>query len=175
MRKKILGSTVALLALSMMAVSPARAKPTKKVHTFTIKGSGVISFDKMWYSGNTMHAKGGNMIRAYSGSLGLGHVGVRFEHVMLNLKTGRGTFSAKWKLLVCHCLGEFEGAFRGIITTESTGLFRLSGTFTGTHGTLEFEGMNTFGRFEGTMLLIMGEWIFVSLSGDGTIIRTQGD
>ncbi len=151
MSKKVLMSTIALLVLTMMIILPARAK-TVETYESHIEME-LIDPGIMWISEEgIMHLKGSYWAGTEEVTVpdGLGTAILIFEewynHLSLDPLTGEGTLSAKWRLTFPG-RGTIEGSARGKIT----GFILLSGTFVGTHGTGDFEGVKKKGSFEGML------------------------
>jgi len=75
--------------------------------------------------------------------LGIGTFEAWYEHISVNTKTGKGTFSGTW-LITIPDVGTIAGSGRGKITG-----YQFSGTFVGTHGTGAFKGVKKMGSFAG--------------------------
>jgi len=82
----------------------------------------------------------------YKGTLGRKGTYEGWVSVSINLKTGEGTLSENWLITITkgRSQGTLAGSNRGKITMPL-----ISGTFVGTHGTGEFEGVQIMGLWEG--------------------------
>ena len=148
MNKKVLMSTIALLALTMMLALPARAK-TVELYESHIEME-LIDPGTVWFSEEgIMHLKGaywaGTEEVIVPGGLGTAIFEEWYNHLSLDPITGEGTLSAKWRLTFPG--GTVEGSARGKITEG----YLLSGTFVGCHGSGDFAGVKKMGSFEGML------------------------
>jgi hypothetical protein len=146
MNKKILMPTIVLLVLSMLVISPVKAKKTVEPYASHVEME-LIDPGKMWVSEEgILHFKGSYWKGTEVGTLGEAIFEEWYQHLSLNPETGEGTCSAKWLLTFPE--GTIAGSWRGKITLGSV----ISGTFVGTHGTGEFEGVKKMGSVEGAMI-----------------------
>ena len=144
MNKKVLLSAIALLVLSMMMFSPVKAKTVEPYES--IVEMELVDWGEVWYSEEgILHMKGSYWLGTEVGTLGTGIFEEWYNHLSLDPATGEGTVSAKWKLTLPE--GTIEGSWRGKITLG----YIISGTFVGTHGTDEFEGVKKMGSIEGML------------------------
>jgi hypothetical protein len=147
MNKKVLVSTLAVLALAMTIILPARAKTVESYESHVEMA--LVDPGTTWFSGGIMHVRGaywaGTEEVIVPGSLGTATFEEWYDHLSLDPVTGQGTLSAKWRLTFPD--GTIEGSARGRITEG----YLLSGTFVGTHGTGDFEGVRKMGSFEGML------------------------
>ena len=148
MNKKALMTTIALIVLTMMIALPVRAKTVEPYESHVEMA--LIDPGKMWFSEEgIMHVKGsywrGTEEVIVPGGLGTAIFEEWYNHLSLDLVTGEGTLSAKWRLTFPG--GTIEGSARGTITEG----YLLSGTFVGTHGSGDFEGVKKMGSFEGML------------------------
>ncbi len=140
--KKVLISIVALLVLSTVLVAPIKAK-TVELYASHVEIE-LIDPGKMWVSEDgILHFKGSYWKGTEIGTLGEAIFEEWYEHLSLNPETGEGTCSAKWRLTLPE--GTLSGSWRGEITLG----YILSGTFVGTHGTGDLEGVMKMGSIEG--------------------------
>jgi len=150
-KKLVLRSTIALLALSIMVIRPVNAI-TKEPYWEHVEFD-PADFDqpsKQWLSEEgVLHIKDWHWVGAYEGAMGTGTMDVWFEHISLDLATGEGTLSGKW-LVTITTQDTMTGNGRGTIT----GFVFGSGTFAGTHGTGIFEGVKKMGSFNVNMASI---------------------
>lgn len=158
MKKVILMSIIALLALSMIAISPVMA--VTKGYYWCTMSIDQVNPGKEWTTGGgkIYHAKDAHWSGTYAGTFGTGEYDAWYEHIALNQNTGEGTFSGKCLLTTPE--GTMAGSFRGKIT----GHYPLTGTMVGTHGTGMFEGVQMMGDLTGTQITTHAELI-----GTGTI------
>ena len=145
MNKKILMVTTALLALSMLTISPIKAK-TVELYESHLEAE-LIDPGKQWVSEEgILHIKGAYWLGTEVGTLGTGIFEEWYQSFSLNLATGEGTLTVKWLLTFP------EGTIAGSARAKITGGFQISGSFVGTHGTGEFEGVRKMGSIEGVIL-----------------------
>ena len=162
MNKKLLMSTIVLLVLSLMIISPVKAI-TKEPYWAHVEIDVLDLPDKQWFVGfndGIMHIKDWHWSGPYEGTLGTGTFDVWFEHLRLNMDTGEGTYSGKWRITIPG-QGTLAGSARGKIT----GYFFASGKFAGADGTGDFEGVKKMGSYTLDMTSI--PYMFDAL---GTII-----
>jgi len=150
-KKVVLMSTIALLALAIMIISPVKAI-TKEPYWEHVEFN-PADFDqpgKQWVSEEgILHVKDWHWVGTYEGTLGTGTMDVWFEQISLDLATGEGAFSGRW-LITITPQDTMSGRGRGTITGYVFG----SGTFAGTHGTGMFEGVKKMGSFNVNMASI---------------------
>ena len=141
MNKKVLMLIIPLLALSMMVTS-VKAKTVEPYESLVEMW--LVDPGEVWYSEEgILHMRGSYWAGTEEGTLGMGIFEEWYNHLSLDETTGEGTVSAKWKLTLPE--GTIEGSWRGKITLG----YIISGTFVGTHGTGEFEGVKKSGSVEG--------------------------
>jgi len=161
-KKVVLMSTIALLTLATMIISPVKAI-TKAPYWEHVEFN-PADFDqpgKQWISEEgVLHVKDWHWVGTYEGTLGTGTMDVWFEQISLDLATGEGTLSGKW-LVTIPDVGTIAGSARGKITAFVFG----SGTFAGTHGTGMFEGVKKMGSFNVNMASVP-----YTIDASGTII-----
>ena len=158
--KKVLISIAALLVLSAVLVAPIKAK-TVSPYASHIEME-LVDPGTMWVSEEgIIHLKGsywaGTEEIIVPSGLGTAIFEEWYNHLSIDPTTGEGTLSAKWRLTLPE--GTIEGSARGKITLG----YILSGTFVGTHGTGEFEGVKKMGSFEG--MLTSETTVVVEISG----------
>ena len=159
MNKKLFLSTIALLVLSIMMISPVKAI-TKEPYEAHIEID-LIDSDKVWDADGIRQIKNSYWSGTVDGTLGPGIFEAWFKHLSLNLATGEGTFSGKWLLTFSE--GTLAGSARGKIT----GYFLVSGTFAGALGTGDLEGVRKMGSLEA---LINPTFDHMVMEAEGTII-----
>ena len=144
--KKVLISIVALLVLSMVLVAPTKAK-TVELYESHIEIELIDPGKEPWISEDgILHFKDSYWKGTEVGTLGEGTFEEWYEHLSINLETGEGTASAKWLLTLPE--GNLSGSWRGKITQG----YILSGTFVGTHGTGDLEGVKKMGSIDGMII-----------------------
>ncbi len=143
--KKVLISIVALLVLSMILIAPIKAKTVELYESHIeielvdvgkepwVSEEGILHFQDSYWKGTEV------------GTLGEGIFEEWYEHLSLNLETGEGTASVKWLLTLPE--GTLSGSWRGKITLG----YLISGTFVGTHGTGDLEGVKKMGSIDGML------------------------
>jgi len=149
MNKKVLMSTIALLALSMMIVSPVKAKTVEPYQSHI--EAALVDPGKQWVSEEGIfHTKDsywrGTEEVSVPDTLGTAVFEEWYDSLSLDLATGEGTLTVKWKLTFPG--GTIEGSARGTISQG----YLVSGTFVGTHGTGDFEGVKKKGSIDGFLL-----------------------
>jgi len=103
--------------------------------------------DKLWYADDVMHTKDMHWSGSYEGTFAdEGTFDVWFEHLSLNLKTGKGTYSGKW-LITIPGQGTVAGSARGKLTVTGPLSGATSGTYAGTNCTGSFEGIKKMGIY----------------------------
>ena len=145
MNRKILMGTTALfavLALSLTAISPARAM-TKDSYWEHVEGTVTGTPRKMWVANGIMHIKDLPFSGSYIGTLGTGTMEVNFEHIMVNTETGEGTCLGTWLIVIDG--NTLSGSANGKITGGLSGI--SEGHFRGTHGTGDFAGIVKMGNY----------------------------
>ena len=157
--KKVLMSTIVLLALSMVLISPVKAI-TKELYTshmeLKLKDPG-----KRWLSDEGIfQIRDSYSSGTYDGTLGTG-TWESWVSVSIDTATGEGTLRGKFKITIGT--STLSGTSRGEFTMP-----QFSGKFVGTHGTGEFEGVKIMGLFEG--LHPFGDLTRVVMDAWGTII-----
>jgi len=151
MNKKLLMSTIVLLVLSMMIISPVMAI-TKDPNYWDHVVFDMFDYPphKLWYADDVMHIKDMHWAGSYEGTLAPltagGTFDVWFEHLSLNLKTGKGTYSGKW-LITIPGEGTVAGSARGKLTVTGPYSGTTSGTYIGTYGTDAYEGVKKMGPY----------------------------
>ena len=148
-KKLVLMSIVVLLALSMMSISPAKAR-TVEIYQSHIEAE-LMDPGKQWVSEEGIfHTKNsywrGTEEVSVPDTLGTAVFEEWYDSLSLDLATGEGTLTVKWKLTFPG--GTIEGSARGTISQG----YLVSGTFVGTHGTGDFEGVKKKGSIEGMLL-----------------------
>jgi len=142
--KKILLPIVALLILSVMLITPAKAK-TKEPYSSYIERT-LIDHGKQWVSEDgILHIRDSYWAGTETGSLGTS----KFEDWLsmnIDLATGEGTFNGKWRLTF-----EGRGTFSGTATGKISQGYLITGMFIGTHATGEFEGFQKKGSLNGML------------------------
>jgi len=142
MNGKVVMSTIALLFLAMMAISPVMAinKENYWEHC-VVAPSGPAS--KFWVSGGIMHIMDLPFSGSYVGTLGTGTIVINFAHITVNTATGEGTCQGTWTVFIGE--NTLSGSANGKITGGLTGT--NEGYFRGTHGTGAFEGIQKMGTY----------------------------
>lgn len=147
MNKKILIPTIVLLVLSMMAISPV--KSITKDHNYWDH----IVFDvfdlpsKVWYANDVMQIVDMHWSGSYEGTFAdEGTFDVWFEHLSLNLKTGKGAYMGKW-LITIPGEGTVAGSARGRLTATGPLTGTTAGTYAGTDCTGSFAGIKKMGTY----------------------------
>jgi len=148
-KKVVLMSIVVLLTLSMVAISPVRAK-TVETYQSHVEAE-LIDHGKEWISEEgILHIKDsywkGTEEVIVPDTLGTAIFEEWYDHLSLDPATGEGTLTVKWKLTFPG--GTIEGSARGTISQG----YLVSGTFVGTHGTGDFDGVKKMGSIEGMLL-----------------------
>lgn len=145
MNKKLLMFTIVPMVLSMMISLPVKAKKTVEPYASHVEVE-LIDPGEVWEADGILHMKGSYWNGTEVGTLGTAIFEEWYNHFSVNLETGKGTASAKWRLTFPE--GTLAGIWRGKITLGSV----FSGTFVGTHGTGAFEGVKKMGSVEGVMI-----------------------
>jgi hypothetical protein len=150
MKKAVLISIVVLLALSMTLISPAKSKKTVETYQSHVEAE-LMDPGKQWISEEgILHVKNsywkGTEEISAPGNLGTAVFEEWYNSLSLDMATGEGTLTVKWKLTFPE--GTIEGSARAIITQG----YLVSGTFVGTHGTGDFESVKKMGSIEGMLL-----------------------
>jgi hypothetical protein len=148
-KKVVLISIASLLVLSMMSISPAKAR-TVETYQSHIEAE-LMDPGKQWISEEGIfHTKNsywkGTEEVSVPGNLGTAVFEEWYDSLSLDMATGEGTLTVKWKLTFPG--GTIEGSARAIISQG----YLVSGTFVGTHGTGDFEGAKKMGSIEGMLL-----------------------
>ena len=159
MNKKILMPTIALLVLSIVIISPVRAI-TKEPYTSHLMVLYLLDPGERRFSDGILQIRDSYWNGTYEGDLGTGTY-EGWVSVSINLATGKGTLSEKW-LITITSQGTLAGSSRGKITMPF-----ISGTFVGTHGTGDFEGVKIMGSWNG----FHPNLETVEVETEGTIIR----
>ena len=150
--KKVLMSTIVLTALFMVLISPVKAI-TKEPYTSHMELE-LLDPGKRWVDEEgILQIRDSYWNGTYEGISGTETYEGTYEcwvSVSLNPLTGEGTLREKW--LITTSQGTLAGSDRGKITMP-----QFSGTFVGTHGTGDFEGVKIIGSFEGYHPIIDGE------------------
>lgn len=95
MNKKVLMSTIALLALFIVTISPVRAIRKEPFESHVEVE--LIDPGKQWISEEgIIHMKGRYLVGSHEGTLGTGIEEVWGTHWNLDLATGEGTLGGKW-------------------------------------------------------------------------------
>jgi len=147
LNKKIVMSTIVLLVLSMMTISSARSITKDPDYWDHIVFNMFDYPDKLWFADDIMHIKDMHWSGSYEGTFAdEGTFDVWFEHLSLNLKTGKGTYSGKWLITIPE-QGTVAGSARGKLTVTSPLSGTTSGTYIGTKCTGSFEGVKKMGSY----------------------------
>jgi len=142
-------STIVLTALFMVLISPVKAI-TKDPDLQSHMELELLDPGKRWVDEEgILQIRDSYWNGTYEGTLGIGTYEC-WVSVSLNPLTGEGTLSEKW--LITTSQGTLAGSDRGKITMP-----QFSGTFVGTHGTGDFEGVKIIGSFKGYHPIIDGE------------------
>jgi hypothetical protein len=148
MRKRVLMSAMILMVLFVIMMAPVNAKKTVELYASHVEME-QIDAGEVWEANGILHMKGsywrGTEEVIVPASLGTATFEEWYNHLSLNSATGEGTVSAKWKLTFPQ--GTIEGNWRGKITQG----YIINGTFVGTHGTGEFEGVKKKGTVDGML------------------------
>ena len=141
-KKVVLMSVVALLALFTMIVSPVKAI-AREPYWEHVEGSVTGAPDRVWQANGIMHLEGLPFVGSYVGTLGIGIMEVCMEHMAVNTETGMGTCLATWTVVIGEntLSGSANGRIMGGLSGTSEGYFR------GTQGTGEFEGIVKWGTY----------------------------
>jgi len=141
---KNLMSTIVLLALSMVLISPVKAI-TKETYTSHMELE-LIDPGIQWVSEGILYIEDSYWSGTCEGTLGRKGTYEGWVSVSINLATQEGTVSEKFKITITkgRSRGTLSGSSRGKITMP-----QFSGTFVATHGTGDFEGVKIKGSFEG--------------------------
>jgi len=141
-KKVVLMSTIALLALSIMVISPVKAvtkEPYWAHHEIDLMDPGTI-----WVSEEgIIHTKDSYWKGTNEGSLGVGTLELWYKQISLDPATGEGAFSGKF-LITIPDKGTIAGSGRGTIR----GFVYSLGIFIGAIGTGDFEDLIAKGSFE---------------------------
>jgi hypothetical protein len=141
MNKKVLMSTIVLLTLLIMVLSPVKAI-TKETYTMHMELE-LMDPGIQWVSGKgILHIRDANWNGTVVGTLGTGTY-EGWVSVNINLATQEGTVSEKWVITITS-QDTLAGSSRGKLTMPF-----VSGTSVGTHGTGDFEGAKIMGSYEG--------------------------
>jgi len=148
-KKVVLMSIAILLALSTLSILPVKAR-TVETYQSHIEAE-LMDPGKQWVSEEGIfHTKNsywkGTEEVSVPGNLGTAVFEEWYNSLSLDMATGEGTLSVKWKLTFPG--GTIEGSARGTISQG----YLVSGTFVGTHGTGDFEGVKKMGSIEGMLL-----------------------
>ena len=140
--RKVVISTVAVLFMAMMAISPVLAinKEPYWEHC-VVAPEGAPS--KVWVSGGIMHIMDLHFPGSYVGTLGTGTIDICFNHITVNTATGEGTCQGTWTVFIGA--DTLSGSANGKITGGLTGT--NEGYFRGTHGTGAFAGIQKMGTY----------------------------
>jgi len=149
MNKKVLMSTIVLLTLLMMVLSPVKAI-TKETYTMHmdlalmdpgiqwVSEEGILHIrDAHWVGTVEVLVEGELGTRTYEGTY------EGWVSVNIDLLTQEGTVSEKW-VITFTSQGTLAGSSRGKLTMPF-----VSGTSAGTHGTGDFEGAKIMGSWKG--------------------------
>jgi len=144
-RKIALMSTIALLALTIMIISPVKAvtiEPYSAHHEMDLLDPG----ESLPSKGPIQSGRGLYWYGTNEGSLGEGTLEIWYYHYSLNTATGEGTSVARI-LVTIPGAGTIEGIARGTFT----GFIYNSGTFTLTIGTGDFADLTVIGTYSAVM------------------------
>jgi hypothetical protein len=150
MNGKVVMSTISLLFVAMIAISPVMAinacvRPHASEQPYwehcVVAPSGNPS--KVWVSGSIMHIMDLPFSGSYVGTLGTGTIVINFAQIIVNTATGEGTCQGTWTVFI----GEdtLSGSANGKITGGLTGT--NEGYFRGTQGTDAFKGIQKMGTY----------------------------
>jgi len=124
MNKKVLGMTVFLLAVAMLA-TPVMATAPEKIQVFFFGGSGVISPPEFWVSGNVQHGRGATVTyeRFWIGMETTPVTWLRGPSLWTadyNVNLNKGAGVLKYKVIIELSDGTFEGnvIFHGEFTVD---------------------------------------------------------
>ncbi len=140
--KKILLPMVALLILSVMLITPTKAK-TEEPYSSHIE-SAMIDPGKQWVSEDgVLHIRDSYWVGTEVGTLGSSTL-EDWLSLNVDLATGKGNFYGHWQLTFK------EGStFSGTATGKISLGYLINGMFIGTHATGEFEGVQKKGSLDG--------------------------
>ncbi len=141
MDKKVLMSTIVLLTLSMMVLSPVKAI-AKETYTMQMELEQVDPGIQWVSEEGILHMRDFHWKGTVEGTLGTGTY-EGWVNVNVNLATREGTLSEKW-VITFTSRGTIAGSSRGKLTMPF-----VSGTSAGTAGTGDFEGAKIIGCWEG--------------------------
>ncbi len=138
----VLMLAIALFTLSIMIISPVKAI-TKDHYWEYVVGSVTGDPAKTRVRNRIMIIEGMPWEGSYEGTLGTGTMEVCYEHLTVNIETGKGTVFATWTIVIGNntLSGSANGRITGGLSGSSKGYFR------GTHGTGEFEGIVKWGTY----------------------------
>jgi hypothetical protein len=140
--KKTLISAVALLAVSMLLVAPAKAKTTGAYSSHI--ESVLMDPGKQWVSEDgILHIRDSYWVGTEVGTLGSSTL-EDWLSLNVDLATGEGNFNGHWQLTF-----EGRGTFSGSATGRISLGYLIDGIFIGTHATGEFEGVQKKGLLDG--------------------------
>ena len=155
MDKKVLMSTIVLLTLLMMVLSPVKAI-TKETYTMHMELA-LIDPGKQWVSEEgILHIRDAHWNGTVEGTLGTGTYD-GWVSVNINRATQEGTLSEKW-VITFTSQDTLAGSSRGKLTMPF-----VLGTSAGTHGTGDFEGAK-----------LMGSWKGIHLSTTVIVVKANG-
>ena len=142
MNGKVVMSTVALLFMVMMAISPVMAINKGPYWEHCVVAPSADP-SKVWVSGGIMHIMDLPFSGSYKGTLGIGTIDIYFNHITVNTVTGEGTCQGTWTVFIDG--NTLSGSANGKITGGLTG--SNEGYFRGTHGTGAFAGIQKMGTY----------------------------
>jgi len=159
--KKVLMSTIVLTALFIVLISPVKAI-TKEPYTshmeLKLKDPG-----KRWVSEEGIfQIRDSYSSGTFEGTLGTG-TWESWVSLSMDTATGKGNLRGKFKITIGT--STLSGTSRGEFTMP-----QFSGTFEGTLGTGDFEGVKIMGLFEGFHPGIPPDLTRVVMNASGTII-----
>ncbi len=158
--KKVMMSTIVLLTLLMMVLSPVKAI-TKETYTMEMELElDLATPPKQWVSEEgILHIRDAHWVGTVVGDLGEGTYD-GWVNVNVNPATGEGTVSEKWAITF-NSQGTIVGSSRGKLAMPFA-----SGTSVGIYVTGDFEGAKIMGSWEG----FHPSLIEISVDLEGTII-----
>ena len=133
----------AMFLLMLFAYAAPVMAMTKEPYWAHVQFEPMGAPEKVWMSDDILHLEGVPDTGSINGTLGLGTIKVQFTHIMMNTKTGQGTFIATWTIIVGQ--NTLSGTANGMITGGLSGT--ATGHFRGTHGTGDFMGIEKWGTF----------------------------
>ena len=161
MNKKILMSSVVLLALSMVLISPVKAITEDDYESHMELE--LVDDGKRWLSEEGIYQiRDSYWVGTVEGTLGTGTY-ESWSNVRVDTATGKGTLKGEFKITIGT--STLSGTSRGEVTMP-----QFSGTFEGTLGTGDFKGVKIMGLFEGYHPGMPPDLTRVVMDAWGTII-----